>query len=204
MSCCRGCDHGTKQKEEAMTTSTPLNARTELRLQILKNNYTPLPNVEKRPGIPAWQKVTPDEASIKQWGRQQKTLTTGIRLDNRLIAFDFDIDDPEIDDLFDALLAAFPALNEGLMRTGGGRKEAWLLKCDETFSRIASPIFKDRHVEEKSAMLEVFGGRSPRQFGAFGPHSEGTPPRLNRSTASAVHSALQEALGASLSHFRAS
>ena len=73
------------------------NQRTELRLRLLSNGYTPLPNVLKRPGIPAWQKIQPDEAMIRTWDRQHKTLTTGIRLENGLIAFDFDIDDPAVE-----------------------------------------------------------------------------------------------------------
>lgn len=150
-----------------------INARTNLRLQLLNNGYTPLPNIEKRPGIPAWQKIQPDEAMIRQWGRQHKTLTTGIRLEDGLIAFDFDIDDSEVSRLFDALLAEFPYLTDALMRTGGGHKEAWMIRCSETFSRIATPVFKIPGIEEKGFMLEVFGGGSPRQFGAFGPHSEG-------------------------------
>lgn len=156
------------------------NKRTDLRLQLLKNGYVPLPNVEKRPGIPAWQKVEPTEELIRQWGRQHKTLTTGIRLSGGLIAFDFDIDDPDAGKLFDAIAAEFPdaaGIASALMRTGGGFKEAWFVRCTETFARIASPVFKDRNVDECGVMLEVFGGGSPRQFGAFGPHSEGVTYR---------------------------
>lgn len=160
-----------------MEVSAEINTRTDLRLQLLRHGWTPLPNIEKRPGVEAWQKVQPTEALIKTWGRQRKTLTTGIRLDNGLIALDFDIDDGEVSKLFDALVVEFPALNDAVWRTGGGKKEAWFCRCDETFSRIASPIFKDRHVAERGAMLEVFGGKSPRQFGAFGPHSEGVEYR---------------------------
>ena len=84
------------------------HARTDLRLQLLKNGYTPLPNVFKRPGIPAWQKIQPDEAMIRTWDRQHKTLTTGIRLENGLVAFDFDIDDIGVKFLFELLLKASP------------------------------------------------------------------------------------------------
>ena len=52
-----------------------LNPLTALRLRLLRNGYTPLPVVGpnypgkspgKRPGIPEWQSVDIDEASIKQ------------------------------------------------------------------------------------------------------------------------------------------
>ena len=145
---------------------------TDLRLQLLANGYTPLPNTFKRPNLPGWQKVEVNEAEIRSWERMHGAHTTGIRLQDGLIAFDLDIDDASTVDLIDAIVEAFPELEQAVARTGSGQKEAWFLRCDELFNRIATPVYHDREDEEKGAMLEVFGGGSPRQFGAFGPHSE--------------------------------
>jgi hypothetical protein len=53
---------------------------TELRLQLLRRGYVPLPLKGKAPKISSWQNIEPDEAMIRGWERDYPGLTnTGIR-----------------------------------------------------------------------------------------------------------------------------
>ena len=160
------------QRKSLSINTHSLKSRSELRLRLLDGYWTPLSNEFKRPMLSGWPEIEVTEQLIHSWDRQRKSETTGLRLDNGLIAFDWDIDDPAAIDLYNDALKKFPWLENALRRTGKGNKEAWLLRCEVVFNRIATPKFENPDPDKKPLMLEVLGS-SGHQIGAFGPHSEG-------------------------------
>lgn len=151
----------------------------QLRLQLLENGYSPIRNRDKRTFMTGWPSVeiTPDE--IRSWSRRNsRDKATGLRIENGLAVIDIDIDDKGIvDAAADAILDLCPQLEDAnvplLVRRGSGAKEAWFIRTDEAFGRIHSRAWRRRGegVDATAHRVEVFGGASPRQFGAFGPHT---------------------------------
>lgn len=156
-----------------------MNIVTKMRLQLLENGYSPIRNRDKRTFMPGWPtaEITPEE--IDRWGRRFKRDTaTGMRIENGLAAIDFDINDKTAMDLIaDRVFDAIPQLgdvNAALcVRRGKGAKEAWFVRTDEEFGRIHSRSYTrpGESVDDGTHRIEVFGGASARQFGAFGPHT---------------------------------
>jgi hypothetical protein len=69
---------------------------------------------------------------------------------------------------------AKPALSRALIRYGKGFKEAWFVRCDEPFGRIHTRRWLAPGADldkDGTHVVEIFGGASPRQFGAFGAHT---------------------------------
>lgn len=146
-----------------------------LRLHLLANGYSPIRNMDKRTFMAAWPSTVIDDAEIRSWTRKfSRHAATGLRVENGLCIIDFDIDDtPAMEALTAAVLDAHPELEQTLLRWGKGAKEAWFLRCDETFTRLHTRSFvKPGEVaDDGTYRVEIFGGGSPRQFGAFGPHT---------------------------------
>jgi hypothetical protein len=149
------------------------NDATNIRLQMLANGYSPLPNVDKICQLRGWPTVEIDEAIIQHWDRMEAYEATGARLDNGLTALDFDVDTLMVKDLYAKLLETFPSLERSVMRLGKGHKEAWFVRCEVPFSRIATATYAESEDAEEGFAVEAFGGESPRQFGAFGWHTKG-------------------------------
>lgn len=149
----------------------------ELRLQLLTNGYSPIRNMDKRTFMPAWPTVTLDEAEIESWTRKHsRHKATGLRVENGLCVIDFDVDDGEtMEEITRAVIFAYPKLggSDVLVRWGKGAKEAWFLRCDELFTRLHTRSFirPGETADDSTHRVEIFGGSSPRQFGAFGPHT---------------------------------
>ena len=148
---------------------------TEIRLQVLRNGYAPLPNLDKMCLLPGWPSVEITEEVIRKWGRSRRFEATGLRLQDGLMALDLDVNVPQeaFDDLADKLVDAFPVLEDALFRKGKGSKEAWFLRTSEPFGRIASGLFIDPEGDpEEGFRVEAYGGGSSRQFGAIGWHTK--------------------------------
>jgi len=140
---------------------------TELRLKLLANGYTPLPNYDKRNFLKGWPAVEVDEAAIAAWGRKHKSFAaTGLRLQDGLAVIDIDIDDTIAQRLLDASGSV-------LYRYGAGHKEARFMRASELFGRIHSRrwVPPSEPLDGPAQGIEIFGGQSPRQFGAFGAHT---------------------------------
>lgn len=149
-----------------------------LRLTLLANGYTPLRNRDKRTFMSGWPDALITEDEIRKWSRQTRDRATGLRIENGLAAVDIDVDDAEtVDAIAQAVFDTVDAL--GLSdaplptRYGRGAKEAWFVRTDEAFSRIATRGWTKpgETPEDGVYRVEIFGGSSPRQFGAFGPHT---------------------------------
>lgn len=150
-----------------------------LRLQLLANGYTPIRNRDKRTFMKNWpnEEITPDV--IRSWTRRNSRDTaTGLRVERGLAVIDLDINDgPAMAEIANAILDALPTLDDIntplLVRRGKGAKEAWFVRSTELFSRLHSRSWVKRgeSVDAGTHRVEIFGGGSPRQFGAFGPHT---------------------------------
>jgi hypothetical protein len=156
-----------------------MNATTALRLQLLANGWSPIRNFDKRTFMQGWPTaaITPEE--IERWGRRfSRDEGTGLRLDNGLAVADFDIGDPIMKEIANAVLDAIPALADERrplpIRFGSSFKEAWFFRTAEPFGRLHSRawIRPGESADEGAHRVEVFGGGSARQFGAFGPHTK--------------------------------
>jgi len=149
------------------------------RLKLLENNYSPLPNYDKRIFFKGWPSVeiTPEE--IKRWSRKHSRFaSTGLRIENGLAAIDFDINDKEaMTEIANRVFEAIPQLGDPnaplLIRLGKGFKEAWMVRTDEDFGRLHSRAWvrPGESVDDGTHRCEIFGGASPRQFGALRGHT---------------------------------
>lgn len=149
----------------------------QLRLQLLANNYSPIRNRDKRTFCRDWPSLDITPEVIKSWSRMSRDKATGLRIEDGLAAIDIDIDDPIIDDIADAILDLVPELGDPnaplLVRKGKGRKEAWFVRTADIFGRIHSAGWTPpgRSADDAVFRVEIFGGGSARQFGAFGSHT---------------------------------
>ena len=148
---------------------------TEIRLQLLANGYTPIANVGKTTYLKNWPTLTITPELIATWERKHKRFAdTGLRVENGLGVLDFDIDHEIMEEIANAVEKAHPALQGALVRFGKGNKEAWFIRVDEPFGRIATRRWLAPGADidaDGSHVVEAFGGAAARQFGAFGAHT---------------------------------
>jgi hypothetical protein len=154
-----------------------MTSTLDLRRQLLANGYTPLPNVGKACFMKQWPSLVVDEGALATWDRRHKRFAdTGLRVENGLAVIDLDINHEVIEHVAAAIEDRFPALLDGLVRYGKGSKEAWFVRTDEPFTRLHTRrwLAPGADLERDGAqVVEIFGGSSPRQFGAFGAHTRG-------------------------------
>lgn len=147
-----------------------------LRSKLIENGYSPLPNIDKRCFLKGWPDVAVDADEIARWSRRHRRWTaTGLRVERGLAVVDIDVSDPAT---FAAVLKAMrekhPDVVEcGLQRSGKGCKLAIFVRTAESFSRIHTRrwLAPGATADDDSHSVEIFGGASARQFGAFGPHT---------------------------------
>jgi len=142
----------------------------ELRLLLLRNGYTPLPNRGKPPVLKEWPSIEITPEVIAEW---PETPTTGVRVDGPLLVIDIDVNAALADEILRNLPAA---LREKLAAaperrsTASAYKRALFCRTAAKISRLSTgpwgnPDDKTVHT------VEVFGSGSPRQFGAYGVHA---------------------------------
>lgn len=152
-----------------------MTTTTQLRKTLLANGYTPTPNVGKACYMKGWPTVEVDDDTIEHWGkRHTRFADTGIRVENDLAVIDIDINHEVIEHVARAIEEAFPQVLSGLVRYGKGYKEAWFVRTREPFTRLHTRrwLASGADLERDGAqVVEIFGGASPRQFGAFGAHT---------------------------------
>ncbi|MFA7602541.1 MAG: primase-helicase family protein [Novosphingobium sp.] len=151
----------------------------QIRLRLLENGYSPIRNRDKATYLKDWPSLEITPEVIDEWARRHgRDLATGLRVENGLVAVDIDIDDGDVvERLADALLEIAPELQDEaapwLERSSGRAKVAWFFRVDEPFGRLHSRRWTrpGETLDDGSHVLEVFGGASSRQMGAFGPHT---------------------------------
>ena len=179
-----------------LTVPTPAEAQ-QLRLALLANGYSPLPNIHKACFLKGWPKVQITEDVIERWARERGWVATGIRLDNGLIAIDADIDDEAmIARIYAELLDVAPQLDpekggtEPPERHGRSAKVCWFVRRDPNDSDKnevgywpttlhVRPGEDPTDPDLDGHRVEIFGAR--RQIGGYGPHSyedDGKTPRV--------------------------
>ncbi|MCO5157502.1 MAG: bifunctional DNA primase/polymerase [Aquamicrobium sp.] len=145
---------------------------------MLANGYTPLPNIGKQCFLKDWPRVEVTPEEIARWGRRHKRfISTGVRIESGLAAIDFDIDDEIMDVIAERVFDRLEGLADESVplpvRRGKGFKEAWFVRTSEPFKRVYSHawIKPGGQPDDPAHRVEIFGGLSARQFGAFGPHT---------------------------------
>jgi hypothetical protein len=161
---------------------------TALRLRLLANGFTPLPNYDKVCLEWNWPRLVVDAAKIISWkgSRARKRLATGLRVENGLCVPDVDSTDPRLLEGFRADLADVnPAVSTQALERHGGAGGKFALFCrrpedaaiqgiisledfykrpTEAYYRIQSrkwvrPEDLDKATEERAEhRLEVFAG----------------------------------------------
>ena len=138
--------------------------RTDLRIKLLQNGYTPLANDHKRCLLEGWSRldVTEDLIRSKAWARNGRSRDTGIRCGD-VVGIDIDVLDSALQqqcrDLAVEMFGATP-----LVRIGDPRKSLLLYRYQgERVGKIRSGRYGEQLVE-----LLLYG----TQFGAFGRHSD--------------------------------
>jgi hypothetical protein len=155
-----------------------MQERTAFRLAMLRNGFQPLLNDCKRPIEKGWPKKIVNEAEVLAWDRSA-LASTGLKLDGDLAVIDVDVNETAlVEELAGALGARFPELfTHGLVRHAGGPKEAWIVRVDVTFRRLASRRWYRGSDPDDPAvpkhMVECFGSLGTRQFAINGPHARG-------------------------------
>lgn len=150
-----------------------------LRLKLLANGYTPIPNRDKRTFTKGWPTLQVDAELIADWARRKRRDTaSGIRVENSLAVIDLDLPDAalmqtvgaQIEDLLDGW--GIDPLT-ALVRHGKDAKEAWFVRTAETFSRIHTRrwLKPGSTTDDDTFCVEIFGGAAHRQFGSYGPHT---------------------------------
>lgn len=152
------------------------NSIEQLRLQLVENGYSPLPNIDKRCFLKGWPDVAIDADEIARWSRRHKRWTaTGLRVEKGLAVVDIDVcDQAAADAVIKAIGEAVPDMVDcGLQRFGKGSKVALFVRTDELFSRIHTRrwLAPGATPDDDTHCVEIFGGAAARQFGAFGPHT---------------------------------
>src|SRR5215469_9612440 len=152
-----------------------MQERTAFRLAMLANGFQPLLNDCKRPIEKGWPRKRVDEAEVLSWDRSA-LASTGMKIDGDLAVIDVDVADAGlIDALADELGKRFPMVFEhGLVRHAGQTKEAWILRVNEPFRRLASRRWYRGGDPDDPAvskhLVECFGSLGTRQFAVDGPH----------------------------------
>jgi len=149
---------------------------TELRKRVLANGYQPLANLDKRCMLPAWTGLSVTDQTVDKWARMRRFAATGIRVENGLAVVDVDINDEAMANaIFDMMVDTMPELQGApwLVRKGKGHKFAWFMRTSEVFSRLHTRrwVRPGDTADDGTHSVEIFGGGSARQFGAFGAHT---------------------------------
>lgn len=139
----------------------------EIRKQLLKNDYIPLPLTDKGPRIVGWSRDTIDETWLQRFARSRKMDNTGLRCDD-LIAFDVDVLDEALADQLEVYIEQRVGPTD-LLRVGRAPKRLMLYRCDGVAQRSRRTGKYGDH------MVELLTGNG-RQFVCYGIHPETRRP----------------------------
>ena len=142
--------------------------RTELRLKLYENGFSPLANRSKMCLIKGWStlEVTPELIQSKAWARSGSFLDTGIR-GGDVIALDFDIDDKDLlNDLLDEVVEQGIVEESPFVRIGRPPRELWGYRTADKIGKRTTGHFLLPDDEGSGYAVEVLGKGC--QFAAYG------------------------------------
>ena len=142
--------------------------RTELRLKLCANGFSPLANKSKMCLIKGWStlEVTPELIQSKAWVRSGSFLDTGIRSGD-VIALDFDIDDKDLlNDLLDEVVEQGIVEESPFVRIGRPPRELWVYRTTDKIGKRTTGHFLLPGGEGSGYAVEVLGKGC--QFAAYG------------------------------------
>jgi len=157
---------------QGMTIEDPRQQRTELRLKLYENGFSPLPNLMKACFLPEWSKltVTPELIQSKQWARSRAWPDTGLRC-GEIIGIDWDVNDESlINELLDAVIEAGVIDESPFVRVGKPPRELWVYRTSDKIGKHTTGAFVRGEDEEEK--VEILGAGC--QFAAFGQRDEHT------------------------------
>jgi|GEM_PF-662499 len=155
---------------------------TELRLQLHRNGYRPVPVLGahvamkaagKRPMMKGWETVcaSADEAEIARWTKAQRNCTNTGLLCGTLVGIDIDVLDPQhahrVTCIATEMLGMTPAC-----RIGRAPKILLIFRTDAPFDKIQTPEF--HMLDGTVARVEILA--TGQQFVAFGIHPDTKAP----------------------------
>lgn len=155
---------------------------TELRLQLHRHGYRPVPVLGahvamkaagKRPMMKGWETVcaSADEAEIARWTRAQRNCTNTGLLCGTLVGIDVDVLDHQhahrVTCIATEMLGMTPAC-----RIGRAPKILLIFRTDEPFDKIQTPEF--HMLDGTVARVEILA--TGQQFVAFGIHPDTKAP----------------------------
>lgn len=151
--------------------------RTELRLRLYQNGFTPLPNFHKMCLLKEWSTVTvtPELIGSREWARSNRDRDTGIRCGD-VIAIDWDINDADLlNRLLDEIVAAGVIEESTFVRIGKPPREMWLYRTSDKIGKRTTGFFRRPGADEdvKAEQVEVLGAGC--QFAAYGMRDDETP-----------------------------
>lgn len=139
-------------------------------LKLRERGYTivPVKAGEKRPIIPGWQNLEPDESDIRGWAaREYKNGNVGINTRNTP-AVDIDVYDADFAQELEAWIA--DQYGDLCVRVGRAPKRAIVFRTDEPFRKMYA-TFSDGTTDHK---IEILG--AGQQFVAYGIHPDTKGP----------------------------
>lgn len=158
--------------------------QTEIRLDLLKQGYRPLPTAEKVAFQKGWPTMKIDHRTIKKWPEKVKrfsdtgvssvpAITTAIQMTGTMLAIDVDVQNREASGAIEDLIASKlgKAWDLTPYRHSGNEKFMVLLRTDEPYRMWKTRKYVDP--DGNDHMVEVYGGASTRYFSCFGPHTLG-------------------------------
>lgn len=150
--------------------------RTQLRLKLYEQGYTPLANKRKLCLVPQWNsiQVTPDLINSREWARSKSFADTGIRCGD-VVALDIDVDDKALlNGLLDAIVEQGIVEESPFVRIGMPPRELWVYRTSEKIGKRTTGHFmpKDAGEGHKGFAVEVLGAGC--QFAAYGQRDDVT------------------------------
>lgn len=175
-------DDATSADASTAAPAVELEDPTELRLQLHRHGYRPVPVLGahvamkaagKRPMMKGWETVcaSADEAEIARWTKAQRNCTNTGLLCGTLIGIDIDVLDHQhahrVTCIATEMLGMTPAC-----RIGRAPKILLTFRTEETFDKIQTPEF--HMLDGTVARVEILA--TGQQFVAFGIHPDTKAP----------------------------
>jgi hypothetical protein len=155
--------------------------RTQLRLKLYDNGFSPLANKSKLCLIPGWSKidVNPEVIQSELWAGHPRARVvnfpdTGIRCGD-VIALDWDVDDKALlNKLLDAVVEQGLVGESSFVRIGRPPRELWVYRTTDKIGKRTTGHFMppDAAPDHKGFAVEVLGRGC--QFAAYGQRDEST------------------------------